>query len=274
VTAFLLFDELERDFEPLESEPARHAAAVAMYSLVGQKCAQRMTDGLIPQQVIAKTFAAWPVAMVSAAIADLVALGQWEQDDSGGFRFVDWDLKQFTRDQEAARREKHAKRNRDYRARKKTADSDAVMHHVTRHEDSHVTVPSSSPSSSPEPKRESACAPGRAPLPHEPSASPKPSKPRDERKVLFAATLKAESKSAGLDSTPEVGGKVRDAAVRMAAEAAENTGRSFAECLRERIAGGIAEHIASGKPVQWAIKDWSPPRLRIVEKPKAVTHDW
>jgi hypothetical protein len=237
VTAFLLFDELERDFEPLESEPARHAAAVAMYSLVGQKCAQRMTDGLIPQQVIAKTFAAWPVAMVSAAIADLVALGQWEQDDSGGFRFVDWDLKQFTRDQEAARREKHAKRNRDYRARKKTADSDAVMHHVTRHEDSHVTVPSSSPSSSPEPKRESACAPGLAPLPHEPSASPKPSKPRDERKVLFAATLKAESKSAGLDSTPEVGGREHRALFRRVPARAHR--RRHRRAHRERQARAV-----------------------------------
>jgi hypothetical protein len=138
----MLFDELERDFEPLEAEPARHAAALAMYALMGQKCSQRMTDGAIPKPVLDKTFSAWPRTMVAAAIADLVALGLWEQTDADSLAFVDWDLRQYTREQEERRRLKTAERQRKFK-HKTIAESGAVTPLVTPS----VTVPSSSSSS-------------------------------------------------------------------------------------------------------------------------------
>ncbi len=124
MTAFMLSDELERDFEPLEEHPARHAAAVAMYCLTGQKCAQRTTDGKIPTQVIIKTFAAWPASMRSAAIADLVAIGKWTESDEGELLFVDWDLLQYTREQELNRRAKQAAKQRARRQRRKVESGD------------------------------------------------------------------------------------------------------------------------------------------------------
>lgn len=83
-------------------------------------------------------------------------------------------------------------------------------------------------------------------------------KPRDERKVLFAAVLKSEAKAAGYTSTPDVSGKVRDAVLRMASEEAEAAGTEFEVALRARVSGGLSWALRSGKEAHWAIKDWRP----------------
>lgn len=94
-------------------------------------------------------------------------------------------------------------------------------------------------------------------LPHEPKPEPKPAKPRDEAKLLWAATLKAES-SARKIPTPSIGGKVRDEVLRMVREHAANTGESFAASLKLWVAGGLDAHCANGKAPQWALKDFRP----------------
>lgn len=144
---FVLKDEFERDFEPLEVDPARHAAAVAAYCLVGQACAQRMTDGEIPDIVVKKTLQAWPRKMVSIATADLIAIGKWESVD-GSLRFVNWDLDQFTREQETERRKKAAERQRRKRLLDKLAKQ-PVTRDVPRDVTGVVTVPSASTSTYP-----------------------------------------------------------------------------------------------------------------------------
>jgi hypothetical protein len=90
-------------------------------------------------------------------------------------------------------------------------------------------------------------------------ASPeKPSKPRDERKLLFAATWKAEAKALGFESTPDCPATQRDKAIRMATESAEATGKSFAECLRARVVGGLGDARSLGKAPKWCLVDWDP----------------
>lgn len=98
-------------------------------------------------------------------------------------------------------------------------------------------------------------------LPHEPPPAPKPAKPRDEAKALWTATLRAEAKALGIP-TPEIGAKVRDAVLRMAREHAANTGESFASVLRAWVVGGLKVHVETGKPPQWALKDWRPYQAR------------
>jgi hypothetical protein len=90
-------------------------------------------------------------------------------------------------------------------------------------------------------------------------------KKRDERKATWTTVLRAEAKRLGLSCTPDVGSKVRDAAIRMAGEVADAEGRDFEACLRERIAGGIRDHLKTGKAPQWAIKDWLPPKRMVAD---------
>lgn len=142
MTLFVLQDEFDRDFEDLDDDPARHAAAIAAYCLVGQACAQRMTDGEITQKILRKSLQAWPKKMVSIATADLIAIDMWESVN-GQLRFVDWDLTQFTKEQELRRREKAADRQRRKRQADKLAKQ-AVTRDVTRDVTGGVTVPSAS----------------------------------------------------------------------------------------------------------------------------------
>lgn len=115
--------------------------------------------------------------------------------------------------------------------------------------------------------REGECesAPAARPLqllPHEPDPEPKPAKPRDDAKLLWAATLKGEC-SARKIPAPSIGAKVRDDVLRMAREHAANTGESFPSVLRAWIVGGLEAHLATGKAVQWALKDFRPYGPRV-----------
>lgn len=180
MTAFMLLDELERDFEPLEEHPARHAAALAMYCLTGQKVAQRMLDGRIPRALLNKTFSAWGGVMVSLAIADLVAIGQWEEAD-GELRFRHWDDGQFTKEQEEARRAKQRDRQRDRRTRKRL-ESATVTRDVPCDVAPDVTVPSASASAS-----------GPTPEPHESErARSRPLDTRERNEVGAASLVRRE----------------------------------------------------------------------------------
>lgn len=89
-----------------------------------------------------------------------------------------------------------------------------------------------------------------------PLSAPKP-KPRDEAKTLWLATLKAESEALGI-ARPDVSGTVRDQVIRMAREQAAISGAGFEETLRSWVTGGLRSHVDTGKPAQWAIKDWRP----------------
>lgn len=141
MTAFLLLDEFERDFEPLEDQPIRHGLAIAAYCIIGQAVAQRMTDGLIPVPLLRKKLV-WPKRMVDTAVSDLLNLGLWrEHPETKELSFRDWDLSQFTRKQELARREKNAARQRAKRAR----DKSSVTRDVPRDVTTAVTLPTTSP---------------------------------------------------------------------------------------------------------------------------------
>ncbi len=156
MSCFMLYDEFEALFERLEEHPKRHAAAIAVYCLIGQKCVQRMTDGKVPKSIITKTLAAWPPDMVSAAIADLYALGLWVEED-GQHTYRDWDLKQYTAEREMARREKHARRQRDYIGRKKARESGELTRQLTDHEARQLTAPTTTTTTTelkPQPERE------------------------------------------------------------------------------------------------------------------------
>jgi len=99
--------------------------------------------------------------------------------------------------------------------------------------------------------------PGLELLPHEPNAEPPPKKPRDEARLLWADTLAGEAKALRIPK-PDVGGKVRDAVIRMARERAAETGEAFPSVLRTWVIGGLTDHVKTGKPAQWALKDWRP----------------
>jgi len=94
-------------------------------------------------------------------------------------------------------------------------------------------------------------------LPHEPNLEPRPKKPRDEAKKLWVSTLAGEAKVLRIP-VPDVGGKVRDAVIRMARERAAETGESFPSVLRAWVTGGLTDHVKTGKAAQWALKDWRP----------------
>src|SRR5690606_12159761 len=81
----------------------------------------------------------------------LIAIGQWEESEGGELRFVDWDLRQCTREQEEARRKRNADKQRAYREREKKRESSDVTGNVP----GNVTAPSSSSSSSPFPDPDS-----------------------------------------------------------------------------------------------------------------------
>jgi hypothetical protein len=117
MTFFQIADEYERDFEELEVRDLEQCAyATLLYVQMGHKCASRMTDGRMDRAMLAKRLAAWPKERFEAAARELVALGQW-RETSDGYEFVDWDMTQFSKEQELRRRANARERQRRRRAR-------------------------------------------------------------------------------------------------------------------------------------------------------------
>ena len=117
MTFFQIADEYERDFEPLEQDDFEGCVyASALFMQMGHMCARQMTDGRMTPAMLKKRLSLWPDDRREQAIAHLVKLGQWRQTETG-YEFVDWDLTQYTREQETRRRALAAERQRQRRRR-------------------------------------------------------------------------------------------------------------------------------------------------------------
>lgn len=176
-------------------------------------------------------------------------------DADGGWLLLNYSKYREERDKEV-RRENNREAVRKHRAKEKLKQNPESSN-ITD-DDSNQCKPRSSQAEAEAEERENAAGAATLPLlPHEPEPEAKPIKPRDEAKLLWAATLKSQSAALKIPA-PSIGGKVRDEVVRMAREHAAHTGESFASVLLAWVAGGLRVHVATGKAPQWAIKDFRP----------------
>lgn len=260
MTFFQIADEYERDFEELELENIEDCAwATLLYVQLGHLSAKRMTDGLVSPAMLRKRTAAWAPGTVDEALASLERLGKVTRTADGGVQFVDWDLTQFTREQETRRRAHAAERQR--RRRAKLAEEAAARPPEPSHETiaendnvtRDVTPPSASSSlpteeiSSPTEKRVAPTRPG-----------PSKARPRDDRKAVLTSVLVAAAKQHGFIAVGLLSAKQAETVLGKAAALAKREGCTLEEALRRAVQGGWERHQATGKELKWCVVDWQP----------------
>lgn len=177
MTYFLLHDELELALEPLEQDVCLHALATTAYTSLGHASAKRCLDGAVPTWLIAKRLPTWKPELVERATKALVSVGLWEAREDG-YAFVDWDLHQFTKEQEQARKAKQNERQRRRRAKPALLENIAENENVTRDVARDVTPPLAFPFSSPFLSQNS---PSENELLPEPTQEPAAKKPKKVR---------------------------------------------------------------------------------------------
>lgn len=85
--------------------------AMGLWVRCGSLCAQQLTDGFVPDHMIA-------TVGTKAQAEKLVAVGLWDRAE-GGYRFHEWDARQPSKASVEAERAAAADRMREYRAKKK-----------------------------------------------------------------------------------------------------------------------------------------------------------
>lgn len=135
--------------EAVMSIPRRYrAAAIGLWTLAGAWCAKELTDGRVPAFMLEE------LAGTKAIAEQLVRAGLWAPCDDetvtvqapsdAGWRFVNWDAYQPTREQVISSRKAEADRKRKQRERVSHRDNDGTPAglHAESHQASEDPVPS------------------------------------------------------------------------------------------------------------------------------------
>lgn len=277
MTQFVLLDDMRDRFAPLQHNRRLHADAFMLYGYLGQLCARRTTDGRgVTDLNIRGELPGWTKRQRAAAAAALVDLGLWRATDAG-WEFVDWDVEQYTRDQELRRRAAARERQRERRARLKTArdfdqktersgvfsvvDLHAEFQETPRNEQvvtRDVTLPIASSRSK---KREELRDPptGSPPPVESVPSGPKKARPKDERKAAFKRVLDEVGGAHGLVTAGKLFPSQVLAAVAMVEQHAQRAGLDFEAACRV-VCSDAAEAVSSGRQRElcWALKGWQP----------------
>jgi hypothetical protein len=260
MTYFLLHDELELALEPLEQDVCLHALASTAYSALGHASAKRCLDGAVPAWLISKRLPCWKPELIERAAKALVSVGLWEAREDG-YVFVDWDLHQFTKAQEAARKAKQNARQRKRRAMSAGLVNIAENENVTRDEARDVTAPLALALASPSPKENSE-EEERETAPASPPPAPKLSKAkepkkRDQDKELFRKTVRDEASKLGLIEF-SIPSKYVDQVLAKAKGNAEANRLTLETSIRQVAREGIQRQLKAGKEPKWGLVDWQP----------------
>ncbi len=270
MTFFQIADEYERDFEDLElSDLEGCAFATLLYVQLGHLSAKAMTDGLVSPARLRKRTAAWAPAALDEALDALVRLGKVERTADGGVQFLDWDLTQFTAEQEARRRALAAERQRRRRA-KLAAESRMVRADVIIDESDlvtrDVTPPSASSSASgsarAEEKQKEPPPPPAAPpvaAPESVARAPRKTRPKaDEKRAVFDRVLAEAGARHGFIAPKLLSARQAADVIRKAEDHAKREGVTLEAALTRTFDDACERQRRTGKDLKWCVVDWQP----------------